>query len=45
MNTIAVTTLINSLVELIVEAYDGPVDPNVTWFIDNQPDSGVFGVL
>ena len=45
MNTIAVTTLLNSLVELIVEAYDGPVDPNATWFIDNQPDSGVLGLL
>ena len=34
----------NVLLELFTEAYTGPNGPN-TWFIDNQPGSGLFGTL
>lgn len=37
--------LINSIVELLTEAYTGPPDPNATWFIDNAPNSGILGQL
>ncbi|MEW6648622.1 MAG: hypothetical protein AB1453_00385 [Chloroflexota bacterium] len=33
------------MAELLTEAYDKPIQPSATWFIDNQPDSGVLGVL
>lgn len=34
----------NVLLELFQEAYTGPNGP-YTWFIDNRPDSGLFGTL
>lgn len=34
----------NVLLELFQEAYTGPNGPN-TWFIDNRPESGLFGTL
>ena len=45
MNTLPTTTLINSIVELLTEAYAGPPNPKATWFIDNEPDSGILGIL
>jgi hypothetical protein len=45
MNTLSGLAVINSVVELLTEAYDGPPDPSSTWFIDNAPDSGVLGLL
>jgi hypothetical protein len=30
---------------LLTEAYAGPPDPSSTWFIDNEPDSGILGTL
>jgi hypothetical protein len=45
MNTLSDLAVINSVVELLTEAYDGPPDPSSTWFIDNAPDSGVLGLL
>jgi hypothetical protein len=45
MNTLSNTSILNAVVELLTEAYAGPPDPNRTWFIDNEPDSGVFGLL
>lgn len=45
MSTIPVSTLIHSLLDLLTEAYAGPPDPHSTWFIDNEPDSGILGVL
>ena len=45
MNNISTTVWINSIVELLTEAYDGPPDPSSTWFIDNEPDSGILGLL
>lgn len=39
------TALINSIVTLLTEAYAGPPDPKSTWFIDNEPDSGILGIL
>jgi hypothetical protein len=35
----------NSVVELLTEAYAGPPNPSSTWFIDNEPDSGVLGLV
>jgi hypothetical protein len=39
------TVVINSIVELLTEAYDGPPNPSATWFIDNEPNSGILGIL
>ncbi len=33
------------LVGLITEAYDGPENPGMTWFVDNEPACGVLGTL
>jgi hypothetical protein len=45
MNTLTNTSVLNAVVELLTEAYAGPPDPNRTWFIDNESDSGIFGIL
>lgn len=42
---IPATTVINAIVNLLTEAYDGPPDPSATWFIDNEPNSGILGLL
>ena len=45
MTTLTTPTLINSIVELLTEAYAGPPNPQATWFIDNDPDAGILGVI
>lgn len=45
MSAIPFTALVNSINILLTEAYAGPPDPSSTWFIDNEPDSGILGVL
>jgi hypothetical protein len=45
LNKLSSMAVINSVVELLTEAYNGPADPSSTWFIDNTPDSGVLGLL
>jgi hypothetical protein len=45
MSTIPVSAFISAVITLLTEAYDGPPDPRTTWFIDNEPDSGVLGIL
>lgn len=45
MNNFPVPVLMNSVIELLIEAYDGPPNPSSTWFIDNEPDSGILGQL
>jgi hypothetical protein len=45
MTTLPVSTLTASIADLLTEAYAGPPDPSTTWFIDNEPDSGVLGIL
>jgi hypothetical protein len=45
MDTLPQTTALGSVVELLAEAFEGPRDPNITWFVSNQPGSGVFGTL
>ena len=45
MTTLAISTLIDSIVVLMTEAYAGPPDPSSTWFIDNEPNSGILGIL
>ena len=42
---VSTSVFINSFVDLLTEAYDGPPDPSSTWFVDNEPDSGVLGIL
>jgi hypothetical protein len=37
--------IIQSITTLFTEAYAGPPDPSATWFIDNEPDSGVLGLI
>ncbi len=41
----AVGDLKQTVLELLTEVYAGPPDPSSTWFIDNEPDSGVLGVI
>ena len=36
---------IKAIIVLLTEAYAGPPDPHATWFIDNEPDSGILGIL
>jgi hypothetical protein len=38
-------TLIQSITVLLTEAYPGPPDPSTTWFVDNEPDAGILGLL
>lgn len=45
MSTLETKTLINSINELLTEAYAGPPDPTVTWFVDNEPDAGILSLL
>ncbi len=45
MAAIPIAVLVNSIAELLTEAYAGPSDPSSTWFIDNEPDSGILGLL
>jgi hypothetical protein len=45
MSTIPTVTLFHAIIELLTEAYDGPPNPASTWFIDNEPDSGILGAL
>jgi hypothetical protein len=37
--------VIQSIITLFSEAYAGPPDPSSTWFIDNEPDSGILGII
>jgi hypothetical protein len=37
--------VIRSILTLFSEAYGGPPDPSSTWFIDNEPDSGILGII
>jgi hypothetical protein len=39
------TIVIQSITTLFSEAYTGPPDPSSTWFIDNEPDSGILGII
>ena len=34
-----------SIATLLIEAYREPADPASTWFIENAPDSGIFGII
>ena len=45
MKDIPVSILTGSIITLLMEAYPGPPEPNATWFIDNEPDSGILGIL
>ena len=45
MSNIAFDTLKQSILTLLTEAYAGPPDPHETWFVDNAPDSGIFGAI
>ena len=37
--------VIQSIITLFSEAYAGPADPSSTWFIDNEPDSGILSLI
>lgn len=45
MTTLPVPTLIESITTLLTEAYAGPPDPHATWFVDNEPNAGILGLL
>lgn len=45
MTSISTSALTESIITLLTEAYDGPPDPSGTWFIDNERDSGILGIL
>jgi DinB family protein len=38
-------TVLDSLLDLLAEAFEGPRDTRFTWFVNNEPDCGVFGTL
>ncbi len=44
-NMVAVQALKEAITTLLTEAYEGPPDPTSTWFVDNEPDAGIFGLL
>lgn len=37
--------LASMLLGLVAEAYDGPENPDMTWFADNEPACGLLGTL
>jgi len=37
--------VIQTIITLLSEAYAGPSNPTSTWFIDNEPDSGILGII
>lgn len=45
MSAISSQAVIQSIVDLFIEAYAGPPNPSSTWFIDNEPDCGILGIL
>ena len=45
MAVLDTSTLIDSIIVLLTEAYDGPPDPHGTWWIDNEANSGILGLL
>lgn len=45
MSSVETSELIRAITTLLTEAYAGPPDPRETWFVDNQPDAGVLGLL
>lgn len=45
METLPREMVMKALTDVMAEAYEGPADPRGTWFVDNAPDAGVFGVL
>jgi hypothetical protein len=45
MDSLSISSFLNSVVHLLTEAYTGPPDPSSTWFIDNEPDSGILGII
>jgi len=45
MKDIPVSTITESIITLLTEAYPGLPDPTGTWFIDNEPDAGILGIL
>lgn len=45
MTTLPVSQLVASIATLLTETYAGPPNPNETWFIDNEPDAGVLGII
>lgn len=39
-------TLLRDAIDLLLqEAFDGPPDPDTTWFVSNAPESGVLGTV
>jgi hypothetical protein len=45
MNDTWTDKLREAVLTLLREAYVGPSDPTSTWFVDNEPNSGLLGIL
>jgi hypothetical protein len=45
MEMLPATAVLRSVVDLLREAYEGPPDASATWFVDNEPDAGLFGAI
>jgi hypothetical protein len=45
MQDIPGNVFIDALITLLREAYPGPPDPNGTWWIDNDTNAGIFGII
>jgi hypothetical protein len=37
--------VIQSIITLFSEAYSGPTNASSTWFLENEPDSGILGLI
>jgi hypothetical protein len=45
MTALTTETIAETVIALLTEAYAGPPNPSETWFIDNERDSGILGLL
>jgi len=45
MATLSSESLVQTLLELFTEAYEGPRDTGSTWFTNNEPDAALLGTL
>jgi hypothetical protein len=45
MDMLPATAVIRSTVDLLREACEGPPDASATWFVDSEPDAGLFGAI
>ena len=45
MPDLPLDTVKRALLQVLREGFEGPASPRGTWFVENAPDSGIFGTL